>query len=222
MIPEKPPFIAKALPVRPAIRAWLSLVGIPKYHATTAHKTMEKSAAARAMLDFSLFSPKDTIFITVSVTAGLILLVMKTPAKLNIADRKTAGLSGRQRVVMQVATELGASVKPFTYITEKVSKSVVMLSGESEDIKVKIKPPPENIFLKNIFLGVVIYVVVYFSSRNLFIASKDSGLITCSILQASSAAIFSSTPKVVSIFVIIVWRSKMFCASLFPSVVNLI
>lgn len=145
---------------------------------------------------------------------------MKTPAKLNTAERKTDGLSGRQRVVMQVATEFGASVKPFTYITAKVSKRVVMLSGESEAIKVKIKPPPENIFLKNIFLGVVIYVVVYFPSRNLFIASNDSGLITCSILQASSAAVSSLTPKVVSIFVIIVWRSKTFCASLLPSVVN--
>ena len=147
-MPEKPPFIATALPVSPAIRAWLSLVGMPKYQATSAHKTMEKSAAARAIPDFSPLSPKDTIFITVSVTAGLILLIMKTPAKLNIAERKTDGLSGRQRVVMHVATELGASVKPFTYITAKVSKSVVMLSGESEDIKVKIKPPSETYFLK--------------------------------------------------------------------------
>ncbi len=40
--------------------------------------------------------------------------MVATPRKLKIAERKTALFSGRLRVVMQVATEFGASVKPFT------------------------------------------------------------------------------------------------------------
>lgn len=130
LIPANPLFRAIALPERPATRAWLSLVGMPKYQAATAHRTIEKSAAASAVSTFSGLSPKLTILIIVSVTAELILLITNTPAKFKIADNKTAFFNERQRVVMHVATEFGASVKPFTYITAKVSISVVMLKGE--------------------------------------------------------------------------------------------
>ncbi len=137
---------AIALPVSPAIRAWLSLVGMPKYQASTAHNTTEKSAAARAMVASSRLSPKETIFITVCVTEVLILLVAATPRKLKIADKSTALFKGRHRVVIQVATELGASVNPFTKTTANVRRSEVMLKGEREYNKVKIKPPPEIYF----------------------------------------------------------------------------
>ena len=40
--------MAMALPVSAAISAWLSLVGMPKYQAKTAHRTIEKSAAQNA------------------------------------------------------------------------------------------------------------------------------------------------------------------------------
>lgn len=113
-MPARLEFIAIALPVSPAISAWLSLVGMPKYQAATAHKTTEKSAAARAIVALLSSSPKYTIFITVSVTAVFNLLIVATPKKLKTADKKTALLSVRHLVEIQVATELGASVNPFT------------------------------------------------------------------------------------------------------------
>lgn len=47
-------------------------------------------------------------------------------------------------MVMQVATEFGASVKPFTYITAKVRSRVVTSSEDKVEIKEKIKPPPRE------------------------------------------------------------------------------
>lgn len=47
---DKPPR-AMAAPVMPAISAWLSLVGMPKYHAATAQTTMANMAAVNATSD---------------------------------------------------------------------------------------------------------------------------------------------------------------------------
>ena len=132
---RKPPVRAIALPLIPAIRAWLSLVGMPKYQATTAHSTMEKSAAASAMEVSASSLPKSTIFSIVSVTAGDNLLIISTPRRLKTAERKTAFFKVMQRVVMQVATAFGASVRPFTKITEAISTRVVIVSGDN---------PPRN------------------------------------------------------------------------------
>ena len=48
-IPLIPPCSAIAAPEIPAIKAWLSLVGIPKYHAAVAHTTIANKAAHNAI-----------------------------------------------------------------------------------------------------------------------------------------------------------------------------
>ena len=125
--------MAMALPERAAIRAWLSDVGIPKYQAKTAHRTIEKRAAQRATEAAVSSSPKNTIFDMVSVMDGLITVIAKTPAKLKIADITTAGFILIQRVVIQVATAFGASVKPFTNITAKVRITDKIAEGDKEN-----------------------------------------------------------------------------------------
>ena len=100
------------------------------------------------MADFSVSLPKDTIFITVSVTEELISDNNNTPARLNIAERINALFKERQRVEMHVAIEFGASVSPFTKITQNVRNKVVSVNGEKEEIREKIKPPPKIYFLK--------------------------------------------------------------------------
>ena len=129
-MPEILLFIAIAEPESPATRAWLSLVGIPKYHAPTDHITIENSAAHRAIVAVAPSSPKETMFKIVSVTELFTLLIKKQPRKLNIPEKITAFFSEMHLVVTLVATELGASVRPFTNITDSVKITVVKLSGD--------------------------------------------------------------------------------------------
>ena len=121
--------MAMALPVSAAIRAWLSDVGIPKYQAKTAHRTIEKSAAQRAIEAEASSSPKYTILDMVSVIEGFIIVIRLTPAKLSIADINTALFILIHLVVMHVATALGASVSPFTNITAKVRNTDKITDG---------------------------------------------------------------------------------------------
>ena len=120
LIPENPPLIAIALPVNPAIRAWLSLVGIPKYQAITAHKTILKSAAESATEAEYVSLPKSTILATVTVTELFKILITPTPKKLNIADIIRADFSFIHLVTVTVEMAFGASVKPFTNTTASV------------------------------------------------------------------------------------------------------
>ena len=60
LMPAAPP-IAIAAPESPAMRAWLSLVGIPKYQAATAQMTIEKSAAQSATSAWWESWPKSTM-----------------------------------------------------------------------------------------------------------------------------------------------------------------
>ena len=48
LMPENPLFSAIAAPDRPAISAWLSLVGMPNHHAATAQSTIANNAAHSA------------------------------------------------------------------------------------------------------------------------------------------------------------------------------
>ena len=125
--------MAMALPERAAIRAWLSDVGIPKYQAKTAHRTIEKSAAQRAIEEEASSSPKYTILDMVSVIEGFIIVIRLTPAKLSIADINTALFILIHRVVIQVATALGASVSPFTNITANVRITDKIDEGDKEN-----------------------------------------------------------------------------------------
>ena len=55
--------------------------------------------------------------------------MMSTPRKLKMALMMMAGRAFMQRVVTQVAMELGASVQPFTKITPRVSRTVIASIG---------------------------------------------------------------------------------------------
>ena len=61
LMPPKPFWIATAAPEMPAISAWLSLVGMPKYHAMVAHNTIANMPAQSAMVASPAFVPKSTM-----------------------------------------------------------------------------------------------------------------------------------------------------------------
>ena len=54
---------------------------------------------------------------------------MRTPRKLNTALMMMAGRTFMQRVEMQVAIALGASVHPLTKITPRVSRTDIAMMG---------------------------------------------------------------------------------------------
>ena len=129
LTPSSPPCRAMAPPVRPAISAWLSLVGIPKYQARTAHTTMAKRAALKATMASWELVPKSTIFVMVSATVAFSILMRKTPRKLKTAAIRIAALTGMHRVTTQVAIAFGASVHPLTRITPSVSRTAISSRG---------------------------------------------------------------------------------------------
>ena len=144
--PFRPPCNAMAAPVRPAINAWLSLVGMPKYQAATAQMMMANSAAHRAIIASPL-PLKFTMFFTVMATVALSSVITSTPKKLNTADISTAALGVMARVATTVAMALGASVQPFTNTTPKVSRTVTSKTGlfhtcVIKDISPKSKAAP--------------------------------------------------------------------------------
>ena len=122
-MPEKLPCIATAAPVIPAMSAWLSLVGIPKYHAATAQMTIADIAAQSAISDRRASFPKSAMLYMVMATEALIAVITRTPKKLNIAAMTIALRTPIARVETQVAIAFGASVHPFTRITPSVSSA---------------------------------------------------------------------------------------------------
>ena len=75
--------------------------------------------------------PKSTMLLMVEATALLMWVMISTPRKLKTALSRMACLAPRQRVVMQVAMALGASVQPLTKITPRVSRTVISRTGLS-------------------------------------------------------------------------------------------
>ena len=121
--------MAMAAPVRPAIRLWLSLVGMPNQEAVTLYTTMENSAAHSAMRASWVLPPKSTMLEMVEATEELMRVMTSTPRKLNPALSRMAGRTRMQRVLMQVAMALGASVHPLTKMTPSVSATVINKMG---------------------------------------------------------------------------------------------
>ena len=70
------------------------------------------------------------MFDIVEATLAFMCVIIRTPRKLNTALMMIAFLVERQRVVMHVAIALGASVHPFTKITESVSRAEMKSIGE--------------------------------------------------------------------------------------------
>ena len=120
---------ATAAPVRPAISAWLSDVGMPKYHAAVAQMTMDARAPLRAMELAFMSVPKSTMLLMVMATLLLIRVITKTPRKLQTAAIRMAFLGLIARVEMQVAIAFGASVQPLTRITPIVKMTVTNRAG---------------------------------------------------------------------------------------------
>ena len=121
--------MAMAAPERPAIRLWLSLVGMPNSEAPTLYTTIENSAAHSATSASCVFPPKSTMLLMVDATELLIFVITNTPRKLNTALMIMAARTFMQRVVTQVAMALGASVQPLTKITPSVSATVMRRTG---------------------------------------------------------------------------------------------
>ena len=124
-----PPCRAMAAPEIPAIRAWLSLVGMPNHQAAVAQMTMANRAAHRAISACSLLPPKLTIFVMVMATVELTAVMIITPRKLHTAAMMMALLTPIERVPTTVAMALGASVQPLTKITPRVSSTVTASAG---------------------------------------------------------------------------------------------
>lgn len=125
----------------PAMSAWLSLVGIPKYQAAVAQSTIAKRAAQRAIIESFGSFPKSTIFAIVWATVALMDVITNTPRKLNTAAIRMAFFGAMDRVDTHVAIAFGASVQPFTKITPKVNTTMIkrigfvwMLSIKSENV----------------------------------------------------------------------------------------
>ena len=114
-------FTATAAPVRDAIRAWLSLVGMPKNQAATAHITIERSAALIASDAVLLSLPKSEMFVIDETTFPLNCDITKTPEKFIIDARIIAFFGVIVLDEIQVAIAVGASVQPFTIITPEIS-----------------------------------------------------------------------------------------------------
>ena len=121
--------IAIAAPERPAIRLWLSLVGIPTLAAATLYTTIENNAAHSPISASCVFSPKSTMLLIVEATELFIWVIIRTPRKLKTALVIMADLTPMLRVPMHVAMALGASVHPFTKITPSVRATVTIMTG---------------------------------------------------------------------------------------------
>ena len=121
--------IAIAEPVSPAMRAWLSLVGIPNAHASTAHTTIANIAAHKAMSASRALEPKSTILYIVSATFGDNSVITSTPRKLKTAAMIIAARGFNARVATQLAMALGASVHPLTRMTPSVKSTVTQSAG---------------------------------------------------------------------------------------------
>ena len=110
---------AMAAPVSPAINAWDSLVGIPKYQAATVQTTIENKAAANAICETRKLPPesKVTMLLMVSATCALKYVITSTPKKFMTTAMPMAIFGRKTLVETAVAIAFGASVQPLTKIT---------------------------------------------------------------------------------------------------------
>ena len=98
-------------------------------------------------------------------------------------------------------------------------KGVYLNYGETlSDLPAAIAVTPNKYIERTINITPAMRRCIYsdFAGICFLIASKLSSLITCSMRHASSTAIFSSTPSVVSHFVRSVWRSYILFAISLP------
>lgn len=120
---------AVAAPETEATRAWLSLVGMPKNHAVTAHMIIDKSEAHSARVTVFLSQSNVAMFVIEEATFPLKRDIIKTPKKFITAARIIAFFGVKVLDDMQVAIAVGASVHPLTIITPEMSRNNKYVSG---------------------------------------------------------------------------------------------
>ena len=131
LTPATPPETAMAAPVSPAIRAWLSEVGMPKIQAPTPQATMPTVAAARAMSAACVSPPKSTMPLIVSATAVEMKLIATRPTKLQMTLMAMAASTPMDRVPTGSAMALAASVAPFTKMVPSTRAITIARNGFS-------------------------------------------------------------------------------------------
>ena len=119
---EKPPE-ARAEPVRPATRAWLSLVGRPNFQARVLQKMMAIMAEATVIRE--MVSGLTMSRPMVAATA----VPERVPTMLREVAMMTAVLGERTRVETTVAMELAASVQPLTNSAQRMRKRTRRRTG---------------------------------------------------------------------------------------------
>ena len=117
---------ARDVPAKEAIKAWLSLEGMPKSQAPTPKTIIVKKQEKHTILFTSSFSklPRERML---SLTRGLNNENIKTPRRLKADDNKTPCQSFKTPESTTEKTELGASVQPFTNTTKMERKSAPKL-----------------------------------------------------------------------------------------------
>ena len=117
-----PPVAASEAPAAAAESAWLSLVGIPKYHAAAASSitvNSEQQSITQPVLWLTFCVPKSSD--NDSTTDLPISIEAQAPRKFIAALTETAALGEIALVITEFDSEFGASVKPFMNETTAVS-----------------------------------------------------------------------------------------------------
>lgn len=140
---ENEPCRAREAPAKEAIMAWLSLEGIPKYQATTPKIIIEAKDAQNAQIPNVPSNPAREK--THSATEEFTTEIRKTPPKLHTAEIRHALFIEMAPEQTDDAMAFGASVKPFTKMTPRESKSAKTPQGVSKIPEKELKniTPPK-------------------------------------------------------------------------------
>lgn len=140
---ENEPCRAREAPAKEAIMAWLSLEGIPKYQATTPKMIIEAKEAQNAHMPKEPSNPASEKIH--SATEEFTTEMIKTPPKLHTAESRQALFIETAPEQTDDAMAFGASVKPFTKMTPRESKSAKTPQGVSKIPEKELKniTPPK-------------------------------------------------------------------------------
>src|SRR2546423_2586904 len=107
--PLSPPAAAMPAPHRPPMRAWVELLGSPRYQVSRFQEIAPSSAAITTTSPGLIASVLAIVFETLAWKNAT---VMTAPIRLNTAARPTAARGERARVEMDVAMAVAVSWKP--------------------------------------------------------------------------------------------------------------
>ena len=128
-MPLIPCCIAIAAPDSPAIRLWLSLVGMPREEAAALYYNDGEQRRTQGDQCVSGIGSKIHHVAYGSRDRAVDFVMTRTPRKLKTALIQIAVRSLKHPVVIHVAIALGASVHPLTKMTPSVSRTVSSKMG---------------------------------------------------------------------------------------------